>query len=516
MENAAITGVTVPVKYAVPADAAIETAEYRAAISWSPAHNSFAASTVYTATITLSPKAGYTLTGVAENFFTVAGAVTTTNGLDAGVITAVFPATEALSTLATLSSTIGTVSASGAVNETITGIPVGTTLASLKAAITPAEHATFDIYEADGVSVAQALATGNKVIVTAEDGITKTVYTVTLLVLPTPTPAAGGGVPTPSSTAVISTNGQLTLPLGKSGEVGLGTEIKILIPMNAIKKDLRLTIKKVQETLHLLKHNEVLASPVYELEKNFNENFANPIQISFVFDPSVIKSNQRASVFYYDEIKGLWVEAGGVVSGNQIMVEVNHFTKFAVLAVGIDQTVTLSDIAGHWAEANIKKAIAGGIVSGYTNGTFKPNATVTRAEFALMLVNALKPQGDGVVMTFTDETAIAAWAKKAVAQAVQAGIITGYSDGAFHPNAPITRAEMADMLAKASGKPVQENTATGFADDKDIPAWAKGSILFVQQEGLMQGKGENQFAPQAKATRAEAVTVLLNMLKTKE
>ena len=71
------------------------TDSYTATIAWSPSDSTFAASTVYTATITLTAKAGYTLTGVAANFFTVAGSTSDTNTADSGVIYAVFPATEA-------------------------------------------------------------------------------------------------------------------------------------------------------------------------------------------------------------------------------------------------------------------------------------------------------------------------------------------------------------------------------------------------------------------------------------
>lgn len=52
------------------------------------------------------------------------------------------------------------------------------------------------------------------------------------------------------------------------------------------------------------------------------------------------------------------------------------------------------------------------------------------------------------------------------------------------------------MLAKASGNSTTDNSATNFADDKKIAAWARGAVLYVQQSGLMQGKGNNQFAPQ--------------------
>jgi uncharacterized repeat protein (TIGR02543 family) len=91
---AAITGVTAPVCGAAPAAVIIETAQYTGTVTWNPAHNPFAASTVYTATIILTPKAGYTLNGVAENFFTVVGA-TATHAANSGIITAEFPVTGA-------------------------------------------------------------------------------------------------------------------------------------------------------------------------------------------------------------------------------------------------------------------------------------------------------------------------------------------------------------------------------------------------------------------------------------
>ncbi|ACV61543.1 protein of unknown function DUF291 [Desulfofarcimen acetoxidans DSM 771] len=91
---AAITGVTAPVCGAAPAAGIIETAQYTGTVAWNPVHNPFAASTVYTATITLTPKAGYTFNGVTGDFFTVTGA-TATNAANSGIITAEFPATGA-------------------------------------------------------------------------------------------------------------------------------------------------------------------------------------------------------------------------------------------------------------------------------------------------------------------------------------------------------------------------------------------------------------------------------------
>ncbi|MCD9025025.1 S-layer homology domain-containing protein [Cohnella silvisoli] len=126
-------------------------------------------------------------------------------------------------------------------------------------------------------------------------------------------------------------------------------------------------------------------------------------------------------------------------------------------------------------------------------------------------MNALKPQGEATELTFTT-TKIGAWAQKAVAQAVQAGITKSYKDGSFRPNAEITRAEMAAMIANALKLSIESSAATSFADDKNIPSWAKGAVAAIKKLGLMEGTGTNQFNPNAQATRAEAVTVLLKML----
>lgn len=175
-------------------------------------------------------------------------------------------------------------------------------------------------------------------------------------------------------------------------------------------------------------------------------------------------------------------------------------------------TITFSDIIGHWAEAHIKQAATNGIVNGYPDGTFKPNHTVTRAEFTVMLMNTLKLKEEGAMLSFTDSSKIGPWAQKAVAQAIQAGIIKGYKDGTFRPGAEITRAEMAMMLANASGLSLEVNAATGFADDKNIPLWAKGAVAAIKKLELVKGKGLNEFDPEASTTRAEAVTVLMRIL----
>ena len=92
---AAVAGVTAPATGATPVTTTTAGTGYTGTVSWSGSPSTFAGATVYTATITLTPTSGYTLTGVSANFFTVAGATSVTHSADSGVITAVFPATRA-------------------------------------------------------------------------------------------------------------------------------------------------------------------------------------------------------------------------------------------------------------------------------------------------------------------------------------------------------------------------------------------------------------------------------------
>ena len=126
------------------------------------------------------------------------------------------------------------------------------------------------------------------------------------------------------------------------------------------------------------------------------------------------------------------------------------------------------DIVGHWAQESINRAIDVGFVSGYPDKMFQPGKGITRAEFTVMLVRALKLQGPEASLSFTDAGKIGNWAKHEIAILVQAGIINGYSDGSFHPEKAISRTEMIAMIVRAMGL-TPANSMTTFADQSKIP-----------------------------------------------
>ncbi|GGG07094.1 family 10 glycosylhydrolase [Paenibacillus aceti] len=181
-------------------------------------------------------------------------------------------------------------------------------------------------------------------------------------------------------------------------------------------------------------------------------------------------------------------------------------------------SVTLSDISGHWAEKYIQQAIQRRLINGYDDGSFRPDQSVNRGEFAVMLSRALKLEGAGADISFADSGKIAAWAKPHIARVIEASIINGYQDHTFRPNQAINRAELATMIVRALGiePDAKAEQELPFTDEKSIPAWARPYVAAAYHAGIVQGRADQTFAPNESATRAEAVVMILRMLQFME
>jgi len=179
------------------------------------------------------------------------------------------------------------------------------------------------------------------------------------------------------------------------------------------------------------------------------------------------------------------------------------------------KTASFTDIAGHWGEAYIIEASCQAIVQGFPDGSFQPDRVITRAEFTVMLARLFAWKGDAAALTFSDMIGKNHWASEAIAQAAAAGVVSGYPDGSFRPEGIITRAEMAEMIANALGLPTDAYLSTAFADDADILAWAKNAAESIRQLGIVIGRGGNNFVPNGAATRTEAAVMLLRASKLK-
>lgn len=186
----------------------------------------------------------------------------------------------------------------------------------------------------------------------------------------------------------------------------------------------------------------------------------------------------------------------------------------ATCVVTVMPAIQFSDITEHWAKDEITEAVKLGIVNGYPDGTFRPEANVTRAEFIVMLMRGLQSKIPGSPLQFTDQGDIGGWAAEYVKQAVSQEIIFGYPDGTFRPQANITHAEMITMVIRASGLDPNPSGETSYADHFEIPAWARPTVATAQMKGIVFGGiANNQFKPLANATRAEAVSSIVKLLR---
>lgn len=274
----------------------------------------------------------------------------------------------------------------------------------------------------------------------------------------------------------------------------------------------------------------------YELELGFDPSYLQFVEASASLEgftlPFVVKDSKL--VWTHTKLGQIPGESGDVELGYVIFkvkkegmssiswnsmftvdhqLEADRFTVNEQLAVGEDkeaEEVLLSDIEGHWAANAIVRAVKLGFINGYGDHTFRPEAKVTRAEFVVMLGRALQlERTTGAELQFNDAANIPAWAMNYVAKSVEDGIISGYGDHTFRAENAITRSELTAMIVRALELPLEADNAISFEDADQIADWAKPYVAAAAYAGVIKGKGNNQFAPNESATRAEAVILIL-------
>ncbi|WP_229522131.1 YDG domain-containing protein [Paenibacillus monticola] len=181
---------------------------------------------------------------------------------------------------------------------------------------------------------------------------------------------------------------------------------------------------------------------------------------------------------------------------------------FSSFGVAFGATVsTTSDIKGHWAEGEMSAWIDKGFIQGYEDGSFRPNNTITRAEFIALINRSFGFTEIGTI-SYTDISS-SNWAYAEVAKAEKAGYINGYADGTFGANKQISRQEVAVIIGRLLGVAPSGNTTVSFTDSGSIASWARGSVDSALAKGIMKGYAEdNSFKPNKSITRAEAIVSL--------
>ncbi|MEM0950875.1 MAG: S-layer homology domain-containing protein [Cyanobacteria bacterium P01_H01_bin.74] len=204
--------------------------------------------------------------------------------------------------------------------------------------------------------------------------------------------------------------------------------------------------------------------------------------------------------------------------------KIKQYTLNLALGLGVSllpltaMAAMFVDIQSNWANGAIEKLSSAGVISGYPNGTFRPNGSVTRAEFSAVLAKALDlkmtPSGE---QTFSD-VMTSNWAYPAIETVRKTGLVRGYPSGEFMPNKSITRAEAMAVLSNAARIPMPSNQQVdqilaAYADSAMIPDWARTGIAASISAQIFANNPEagKTIEPLQPATRAEVAVMVDNL-----
>lgn len=179
-------------------------------------------------------------------------------------------------------------------------------------------------------------------------------------------------------------------------------------------------------------------------------------------------------------------------------------------------TTEFSDIKNHWAKNIIEKFLTAGYINGMGDNTFKPNESITRAQF-ITIVNKYFGYTQKAQIAFMD-VSTSDWYYDQVAIAVKAGYIQGRTSTAFDPTAIITRQEAAEILTNIkNNKDATLDKLNQFSDASKASKWAQTSLEGAIEAGYLQGSvdssGNKVIRPTESITRAEAVTMISRVTK---
>ncbi|RJR32755.1 MAG: DUF4430 domain-containing protein [Deltaproteobacteria bacterium] len=316
----------------------------------------------------------------------------------------------------------------------------------------------------------------------------------------------------------------LNIPPG-AGEIAEGESVKASIAP--------LAEAKAGEYLAKASPSLKPVGKIYEI-KTFlkQENQEKPfiwqkeVNVLFSYKGLAVESEQNLAAYVFKEDRAQWerVPSSKVDSKKkEVLFSTARFSKFILMEGAQEQEKpeairpAFKDLPeGHWAFEVIEFMAGHGFLSGYPDGTCRPDRPVTRAEFISLLVRVLNlPDAQGTV-NFADVPP-GAWYYQAVAAASSRSLVKGYPDGRFAPDEQITREQAAALLArslpvKGASPALNEEQIAGllkqFKDDGLISGWAREAVAIAVDKGLLKGYPDQTMRPQGLATRAEVAATL--------
>ncbi len=179
------------------------------------------------------------------------------------------------------------------------------------------------------------------------------------------------------------------------------------------------------------------------------------------------------------------------------------------------QGLPFADVSSNdWFYEGVSFAWTNGLVSGTSATEFSPNLALTRGTLVTLLYR-MENQPQAPANIFSD-VASGSWYESAIAWAADQKIVSGMGDGTFAPDAEITREQIAVILynytSYKQGDTTVSGSAAAFADGNTVSDWAANAVNWALGKNLIKGVGDNMLAPQNSATRAEIVTILMRYM----
>lgn len=206
---------------------------------------------------------------------------------------------------------------------------------------------------------------------------------------------------------------------------------------------------------------------------------------------------------------GTGMDVSGVVTKVFVVEEGGTFFTGITDEIQGASDLPFSDVSPEdWCYEQIRQLYTLGVLNGTDTHTFSPDGTLTRAQAVVLLYRCAGSPESDEEMTFSD-VAQDAWCADAVAWAVENGLVTGYEDNTFAPNAVITRQQLAVLLYRCAGSPESDSAILAeYNDGKAVAEYAVSAVSWALETGILTGTDTATISPEGTATRAQTAVIL--------
>lgn len=247
--------------------------------------------------------------------------------------------------------------------------------------------------------------------------------------------------------------------------------------------------------------------------------FNKPIMMSLLLSKEEMQklSDKRKSGVYQLNDNGDVQFRGGKFGSGAVSFDTTNTGNYAVM----ESNKTFKDSSDSWAKTYIEILVARGVATGIDDERFAPQNAVTRGQLTAFLGRALQMGEAEGTAPFSD-VAAGSYYQGFIIALKQAGIVSGYEDGTFRPDQKVTREEMLTMVMKGyeylkgnslAGLPAGNPSIGSFADEDQISSFALDSVQAARNLGMIGGLPEGKFAPQEQANRDQVAKVLVLLME---